>query len=84
MRSTNLWRSKLCTLINVMYTFLLLMSMPLIMLIIPQVIAITGWSFRVTEGITIAVLTAAILILGALEHDCCRKGLGVVCVQGAA
>jgi hypothetical protein len=70
----------LCMLINVIYIALLLMYMPLVILIIPQIITITGWSFFVT----VAVLTAAVLIVGALELDCCQKGLGAVCVQDAA
>lgn len=74
MRAAGLGRSGLCTLLCVTYIVLLAMYIPLVILIIPYIIIITGWSFFVTEAVTIAVLTAAVLAVIFLDAVYCRDG----------
>jgi hypothetical protein len=50
------------------------MYIPLVLYIIPYIIIITGWSFYVTEAVTIAVLTAAVLAVIFLDAVYCREG----------
>jgi hypothetical protein len=92
MQTTDLWRDKLCTLVNVTYIVSLSMLTPLVIFIIPTVAIIARWStwlFVLAEVTTIVVITAVDMVLAFLGGDYCQEGQeeqGVYCSerQGSA
>jgi len=89
MRSTNLWRGKLCTLISITYraSLSMLVLMPLEVFFITTISIIARWSTwlsNLTELVVIIAPAAVGIVSAFLGADYCREGQGVVCVQDAA